>query len=504
MSPSEANSPDFQGPMQSRLASLASRFPPIISNIRKSVDSSMSSHIQNNRSKIDSRRSSSDMPMSLSSFVQSKPQAPEYSRQRSRNTVPGEILTTRANGNKKQPSRSPTFPSLTGASPTTPAPSSTSDKSDETLRLLITPKTSEEETRTRKLVRRSGTESSLSEPKWLEAKPFLGHRRPKIFDKYKPVKSIGKGQYGTVFQVVERRDSSVTMMSSSGDDEMTTRRSAEMMKEEPQAFACKVVDLTSRDDVDADNSAEAVQSRMKDVMNEIDMMAGPGAGHPNVQEIVDYVVEDDKAYIVSSLCRGGDLSQALEMRGCLCEEDARNVMAGILRGLAHLHSRGVAHRDIKLENILLTDSKHDMSKVKIIDMGFAKQLVNRNATPPNIEALNTVCGTPMYIAPEMIRPTVRTGEIQSEARYGTQADMWSCGVILFCLLSGCPPFEATDNTTMFELFSNIEEAAYDFWDPVWETVSEDALAIIEALLEADPSKRLTAEEALRHPWMSAL
>ena len=354
-------------------------------------------------------------------------------------------------------------------------------------------------------MRRSGTESSLSEPKWLEARPFLGHRRPKIFDKYKPVKSIGKGQYGTVFQVVERRDSSVTMMSSSSsdDDEMTTRRSTGMKEKKPQAYACKVVDLTSRGHVDADNSAKAVQSRIKDVMNEIDMMAGPGAGHPNVQGIVDYVVEDDKAYIVSSLCRGGDLSQALELRGCLCEEDARNVIAGILRGLAHLHSRGVAHRDIKLENILLTDSKHDMSKVKIIDMGFAKQLANRNATP-NVEALNTVCGTPMYIAPEMIRPTVRTGEIQSEARYGTQADMWSCGIILFCLLSGCPPFEATANTTMFELFSDIEKADYGFWDPVWETVSEDALAMIEALLEADPSKRLTAEEALRHPWMSAL
>ena len=348
--------------------------------------------------------------------------------------------------------------------------------------------------------------SSLSEPKWLEARPFLGHRRPKIFDKYKPVKSIGKGQYGTVFQVVERRDSSsATMMSSSSDDddEMTTRRSTEM-KKKPQAFACKVVDLTSRDDVDdADNSATAVQCRIKEVMNEIAMMAGPGAGHPNVQGIVDYAVEDDKAYIVSSLCRGGDLAQALEMRGCLCEEDARNVIAGILRGLAHLHSRGVAHRDIKLENILLTDSKHDMSKVKIIDMGFAKQLVNRNATP-NAEAFNTVCGTPMYIAPEMIRPTVLTGEIQSEARYGTQADMWSCGIVLFCLLSGCPPFEATANTTMFDLFSDIEKADYDFWDPVWETVSEDALAMIEALLEADPSKRLTAEEALRHPWMSAL
>jgi len=449
-------------PSQLRLASLAYyRFPPI--------------------TRINARRASVDI---ISSFrAQSKSPRPEHGRSsNNRNDISTseEIPTLRGNAGKKgqpPPSRSedPTLPTLISR----PSPNQ------------------------RKLVRRGNTLSSLSEPQWREARPFLGHRRPKIFDKYKPVKSIGKGQYGTVFEVVERRDEA----SAEAGDKRTTRRHSlsEMMdNKRSQAYACKVVDLISRGP-DADNSTKALQSRTKDIINEIEMMAGPCAGHPNVQNIIDFVVEDDKAYIVSSLCRGGDLAQALEMRGCLCEEDARSVMAGILRGLAHLHARGVAHRDIKLENILLTDSKHDMSKVKIIDMGFAKQLASSNIATPGFEAYNTVCGTPMYIAPEMIRPTVHTGEIQSEARYGTQADMWSAGVILYHLLSGCPPFEATaDMASLLDLFKDIEKAEYDFWDPIWETVSEEAMDMIEALLEADPAKRLTAEAALRHPWMTDL
>jgi len=234
------------------------------------------------------------------------------------------------------------------------------------------------------------------------------------------------------------------------------------------------------------------------------IMAGPGGGHPNVQDLVDFAVEDNKAYIVSSLCRGGDLSQALDMRGCLCEEDAKNIMAGVLSGLAHLHSHGIVHRDIKLENILLTDSEHDMSKVKIIDMGFAKRLmacpIARTRYP---ETYNSTCGTPMYMAPEIVRSTVKTGKLQAMARYGTQADMWSCGVVLYRLLSGYPPFNAEDGHTdmLGLLLKGIVNSAYDFSDPVWETVTGEALSMIKCLLEADPEKRLTAEEALCHPWM---
>ena len=357
--------------------------------------------------------------------------------------------------------------------------------------LLMRPQRTPSQT-TSKAPAKSETTPRLSDhchAKCSEARPHRRRRHmPKIFEKYKPLNSIGKGQYGTVFVVEARSPAQLSAPLSLGDKKDSGRR----------RYACKIVDLAIPADVVVDDEHCLRNRILKNVVNEIETVSSIGS-HPNVQDLIEFVVEDDKAYIISSLCRGGDLAQALEMRGCLCEEDAKNVMSGILNGLAHLHSRGVVHRDIKLENILLTDSKHDMSKVKIIDMGFAKHLAT-----PHAEALNTVCGTPLYLAPELIEHTVQTGTVQSKARYGTQADMWSCGVIMYRLLSGYPPFDVAGCTNMLELFEDIQNAAYDFSDPVWETVSCDALNMLECLLEADPARRLTAEQALHDPWMTTV
>ena len=259
-----------------------------------------------------------------------------------------------------------------------------------------------------------------------------------------------------------------------------------------RTYACKIIDIARGDD----NSKN--KSSLEEVVNEIEMMLSL-RGHSSVQDMIDFAIEDDKAYIVSGLCRGGSLSQALRMRGCLCEEDAKNIMAGILSGLGHLHSQGVVHRDIKLGNVLLVDSKYDLSKLKIIDLGFAKKLESSESTA--CEGVHDVCGTPMYIAPEIIRPVFRGGNLENNVRFGTQADMWSCGVILYMLLSGYPPFR-TDGNNIIELLEDIDNGAYDFSDPVWECVSDDAVRMIESLLEVDPERRLTAEKALRHPWMA--
>ena len=315
---------------------------------------------------------------------------------------------------------------------------------------------------------------------------------PRILDKYKVLEVLGRGQFGTVFAVEERHP---LMRPAPINNNVEEKHVSGY--EKPRVYACKVVDVTANGVASSDDSFKTNQSRLGEVMNEIEMMIGLGSDHPNVQDLIDFVIEDEKAYIVSSLCQGGDLAQALEMRGCLCEEDAMNVMAGIFNGLSHLHSQGVVHRDIKLENILLTDSKHDMSKVKIIDLGFATHLAS-----PGAEALNTICGTPLYIAPELVRPMVQRRTANIKALYGTQADIWSCGIILYCLLSGYPPFDPSGCSGMFKMFENIEKAAYDFSDPMWETVSEEAKSMIKCLLERDPAKRLTAEEALRHPWMA--
>ena len=296
------------------------------------------------------------------------------------------------------------------------------------------------------------------------------------------MKLIGKGQFGEVFAVRAREGTAAHQSDTTG-------------KAKDNLYACKIIQLATTSNPREDDR----ETLLEDVLQEIRMMVE--CKHPNVQDLVDVSVENDKVYIVSSLCRGGDLAQALQLRGCLCEEDAKTVMAGIFRGLSYLHSRGVVHRDIKLENILLSKGSHDMSNVKIIDMGFAKKLSGSDATSEG-EALNTVCGTPLYIAPELVRPTLESGKRHDKARFGTQADMWSCGVILYSLLSGCLPFHTDGKQSMIELFEDIEGAFYDFSDPVWSIVSDEALSLIEGLLEVDPCKRLTAEEALRHPWMA--
>ena len=402
---------------------------------------------------------------------------------------------TRAEADDKPHPSRPSFERITAIAPAADAKNSPSSRSPTT------------PIKARKNPGRSKTSPCLSdEPKGDKALPFrLRRHRPKIFDKYKILKSVGMGQFGRVFAVNERhpvlvpRDKTLT-------DCHHCVSSTNTIEEEPRSYACKVVDIIAHGGTPDDDrrSLEATNRGclLEDVMNEIDLLGHCG-GHPNVQDIIDFDVEDTKAYIVSSLYRGGDLVGALDMRGSLCEEDARNVMAGILNGLAHLHSRGVVHRDIKLENILLADCKHDMTKVKIIDMGLAK-LLPAAREPSKLrayddEALLEVCGTPLYLAPEVIRPTVEARSFQSNALYGTKADMWSCGIILYCLLSGFQPFQYF--SSLMELFEDIHNADYDFSDPVWGTVSDEALAMIQRLLEADPEKRLTAEEALRHPWM---
>ena len=330
---------------------------------------------------------------------------------------------------------------------------------------------------------RTAFESRRSDP---------GIVRPAIFDKYKPVKWIGKGQFGTVFAVETRnKDDGVVVDDASPGKSAHQKHNA---GRDNVQYACKIIDIATS------KKREEGKELLEDVLKEI--VAMKGSTHPNVQDLVDFSVEADKVYIVSSLCRGGDLAQALQLRGCLCEEDARTVMAGVLRGVSYLHSKGVMHRDIKLENILLANCRHDMSKVKIIDMGFAKKLSGPGATT-GAEAINTVSGTPLYFAPELVKPSLRAGAIRDTARYGTKADMWSCGIVLCCLLSGCPPFPSTENFhSILELYEDISNADFDFSDPVWELVSDEAMSMVKSLLEADPSKRMSADEALRHPWMA--
>jgi len=289
--------------------------------------------------------------------------------------------------------------------------------------------------------------------------------RPEILDDYKPIREIGKGAYGVVYAVEERFPTS----------------------KKPRVFACKILDIQSK--------SEDSKAGLQNVLNEVELMMA-STGHPNLQDLVDFALADNQVVIISSMCYGGDLAKAVESRGCLSEVQARGAMAGIFRGLSHLHAQGIVHRDLKLENVLIAE-KGDFSSVKIIDYGFAKQLCGASS-----EAMNTVCGTPMYIAPELIARDPKTGRIEDRAEYGTKIDMWACGVVMYSLLSGSPPFSATGKTSIYQVFNDIREGKYNFTDdPVWASVSETAKDLIASLLTVDPKKRIAAKSALRHPWL---
>ena len=151
--------------------------------------------------------------------------------------------------------------------------------------------------------------------------------------------------------------------------------------------------------------------------------------------------------------------------------------------IRYCHSLGIVHRDLKPEN-LLYKTKDEDSLLKVSDFGFSKFLI-----PKAQEQLFTACGTPTYVAPEII----------GNFGYDSKVDCWSLGVILYVMLCGYPPFYAEENNELFQL---IKECDYEFHEPYWDNISEDAKDLIKKLLVADPVKRLSAEEILKHPWIT--
>jgi len=145
--------------------------------------------------------------------------------------------------------------------------------------------------------------------------------------------------------------------------------------------------------------------------------------------------------------------------------------------LSYTHSKGIVHRDLKPENLLLK-SKNSDSEIKIADFGFAKQAQNDHS-------LSTMCGTPGYVAPEILR----------KEKYGTKADMWSMGVIIFIMLGGYPPFYAE---TPRQLLRLSKAGKFDFDPEYWGEISDGVKDMISSLLVTSPEKRLSADEALKH------
>lgn len=191
-----------------------------------------------------------------------------------------------------------------------------------------------------------------------------------------------------------------------------------------------------------------------------------------------------KVFIVTELAAGGELLERIVEQGKFSEKDARSVIRQVLKGVEYLHMRKVVHRDLKLENILLSDQT-PQAIVKIADFGLARFFADNSE-------LRTVCGSPLYVAPEILDIGM------SSETYTPAVDMWSVGVILFILLSGNSPFENEDEQILFE---KIRSGDYSMDDCLWDYISAGAKDCVRALLVVNTTERMTITEALRHPWI---
>lgn len=165
------------------------------------------------------------------------------------------------------------------------------------------------------------------------------------------------------------------------------------------------------------------------------------------------------------------------------EKEARDLIKLFLETMAYMHEAGIVHRDLKPENLLLTSTDND-ADIKVCDFGFAKRVADLSPD-------ETACGTPGYVAPEILR-----GD-----SYGCEVDIWSMGVICYVLLSGYPPFYDDDQR---KLFKKIKDGRYYFHDEYWSSISKDAMDLIRKMLCVNQKERWSARQLLRHRWMIAL
>jgi calcium/calmodulin-dependent protein kinase I len=241
-------------------------------------------------------------------------------------------------------------------------------------------------------------------------------------------------------------------------------------KSDGKQFAIKVIKKTKL------NAEElAVVHDEVEIMHKIN--------HPNCVQLYEMFETSKKIYMVMELLTGGELFDRIVAKGSYSEREASDLIKDITSAIQYLHSIGIVHRDLKPENLIYLNQRAD-SPIKITDFGLAKF-----RSGSKLEAMTTACGTPGYVAPEVLK----------NEPYGKAVDMWSLGVILYILLCGFPPFYHESTAA---LYKQIKKGEYDFPDPYWTDISDSAKNLVQCLLTVDPKKRYTAKQVLAHPWIA--
>mmetsp|Transcript_76585 Transcript_76585/g.212751 ORF Transcript_76585/g.212751 Transcript_76585/m.212751 type:complete len:337 (-) Transcript_76585:87-1097(-) len=232
------------------------------------------------------------------------------------------------------------------------------------------------------------------------------------------------------------------------------------------------------------STATAGAASMNQVLEEINILQTLG-GHPGLVELVEVDMSlSDCIRLVLELCEGGELYDRIHQNHHLAESEARLCVRNLLDAVAFIHSRGVMHRDMKPENILMV-SRCSNTDIKISDFGLAR--MSRDF-PAKLPRASSICGSDFYLAPELIK----------QQEYGREVDIWALGVISYIILSGCLPFYSE---ILHKLYRKIVERDLTFAEKEWRHVSKGAQDFILRTLQVRPGDRPTAEDALCHPWV---
>ena len=281
------------------------------------------------------------------------------------------------------------------------------------------------------------------------------------FDKYEIINKLGEGGYGKVFKVKSKTTNTIRAMK----------------------IINKYKDKTKLDlyeDIEIENLKLKIdQKKYEDerFLKEIEILRK--LDHPNIMRIYEFFNREHRFYLICEMIEGEELFEKITKSKVFNEEYAAIYMHQILTGVSYFHSQGIIHRDLKPENILIEESDKNLTSLKIIDFGTSV------AISPE-EKLTKKTGTSFYIAPEVL-----------QGKYNEKCDIWSCGIIMYILLCGAPPFNGQNNN---EIFSSILNDVLIFKGDIWKFTSDEAMKMIKSMLQKNHEKRPSAVELLQNDW----
>eukprot|EP01029_Cantina_marsupialis_P021460 TRINITY_DN5140_c0_g1_i1.p1 TRINITY_DN5140_c0_g1~~TRINITY_DN5140_c0_g1_i1.p1 ORF type:complete len:671 (-),score=160.88 TRINITY_DN5140_c0_g1_i1:488-2500(-) len=264
-----------------------------------------------------------------------------------------------------------------------------------------------------------------------------------IWEDYEKIEKLGTGMTGSVWKAQN--------------------------KENGQMFAVKSVEI-----------GRLSPKQKENLQNEIRILKM--MDHPNIIKLFSTYCEEQRIFLVMEFCSGGELYERLATKENYrySERDASAMMRKMVSAVSYCHAHGITHRDLKLENFVF-DRPGDDSEIKLIDFGLSRKYLGTLR-------MRTLCGSPYYISPEIFR----------NEGYTESCDMWGLGVITYMLLSGKPPFDGPSDAHVFQM---VQKGKVTFDEESWKLISPDGIDFIQNLLEPKPDKRITAEDALQHPWI---